>query len=213
MTPKLFDQNIQQWANRLTKYLDQVRSLLQFKTDDAKATQDGVLLWDSTNKYPVVSKDGEFRQVVLADGQCFCSRTTDVTAAAANTAYAITFDTTTASDGITVSGDTITFLHGGNFTLSFTAQVYSDSSSTKHFWFFPEINGTNATGSTIKTSIHDNELTTVVSRTALFSMAKNDTMRVMWAVSNTDGWLEAFPAESFAPATPAATLSIVRVSQ
>lgn len=44
MTPRLLSDEIQSWANRLTRYLDSIRSLLQFKTADAKAGQDGVIL-------------------------------------------------------------------------------------------------------------------------------------------------------------------------
>jgi hypothetical protein len=35
------------------------------------ATENGIILYDNVNGYPVVSKDGEFRQIVLADGYAF----------------------------------------------------------------------------------------------------------------------------------------------
>ena len=213
MTPKLIGDEIQVWANKLTRYLDQTKSMLTRKLSTAKATEDGILLWDADNKYPVVSKDGEFRQIVLSDGQCFCSSTVNQVAASANTAYSITFNQSQTTDGISVSGDTITFNRSGAFLIAFTAQILSSSSSTKSFWFFPEINGVNADGSTMKASLHDNNLTTVVSRTVLFNMSKNDTMRAMWATDDVNGWLDAAIATSFAPASPSVTLSIIRVSQ
>jgi hypothetical protein len=213
MTPKLLGGDTQTWANRLVKYLDQVRSLLARKVPGASAKEDGVLLWDAENEYPVVSKNGEFRQIVLSDGQCFCSSTANQVATSANTAYSITFNQSQATDGVTISGDTITFSRSGAFLISFTAQILSNSGSSKNFWFFPEINGVNVSGSTMKASLHDNNLTTVVSRTVLFNMSKNDTMRAMWATDDVNGWLDATAATSFAPASPSVTLSIIRVSQ
>ena len=53
----------------------------------------------------------------------------------------------------------------------------------------------------------------VHSRAALFTFAKNDTLKAMWAVDDTDGWLEATAATSYAPSAPAATISIIRVNQ
>ena len=212
MTPKLFNDDTVTWANRLSKYLDQVRSLLQFKTDDARATQDGVLLWDAENSYPVVSVDGEFRQIVLSNGTLNAYVDSNVTAAAADTAYGITWTDTDAS-GITVSSDEITIEEPGKYLITFSAQIRSDSSSVKVFRFFPRINDVNVPGSTIVASIKDNGSTKVMSRAALFTFAKNDTLKAMWAVDDTNGWLEATAATSYAPSAPAATISIIRVNQ
>ena len=52
-----------------------------------------------------------------------------------------------------------------------------------------------------------------MSRAALFTFAKNDTLKAMWAVDDTNGWLEATAATSYAPSAPAATISIIRVNQ
>ena len=138
MTPRLFNDDTVTWANRLSKYLDQVRSLLQFKTDDARATQDGVLLWDAENSYPVVSVDGEFRQIVLSNGTLNAYVDSNVTAAAADTAYGITWTDTDAS-GITVSSDEITIEEPGKYLITFSAQIRSDSSSVKYLGFFQEL--------------------------------------------------------------------------
>ena len=55
--------------------MTRVRSqLATFVTGD-KVTEDGILLWDREG-YPVVSKGGEFRQIVLADGYASLQRST-----------------------------------------------------------------------------------------------------------------------------------------
>lgn len=211
MTPRLIG-DTQSWANRLTRYLDSIRSLLQFKTADAKAGQDGVLLWDNDNGYPVVSRDGEFRQIVLSNGTLNAYNDSDITATTADTAYGITWTDYTA-EGITLSGDTITVEEPGLYLISFSAQIKSSSSSTVNFRFWPRVNNTDVTGSTIVASLHDNNATKVMSRSSLFTFAENDTIKAMWATDSTNGFLDAAAATSYAPASPSVTISIVRVHQ
>ena len=212
MTPRLLSDEIQSWANRLTRYLDSIRSLLQFKTADAKAGQDGVILWDNDNGYPVVSKNGAFRQIVLSNGTLNAYNDTDITAAAINTAYGVTWSDYTA-EGISVSGDTITIEEPGLYLISFSAQIKSTSSSTVNFRFWPNINGSDIPGSTIIASLHDNNATKVMSRSSLFTFAENDTIKAMWATDSLTGFLDAATATSYAPASPSVTISIVRIHQ
>jgi hypothetical protein len=68
--PPYAPDNPDQWAEDLSDYLSRVRSTVAFKDADDKATNDGIILWD-TDGYPVVSKGSEFRQIVLADGYGF----------------------------------------------------------------------------------------------------------------------------------------------
>jgi hypothetical protein len=160
-----------------------------------------------------VSKDGEWRQVVLADGYAFLGQDADITAAAVNTAYAITYDAPAMSSGITLGtpASRITFAEGGTYILAFSAQVTSTSSSTVSFRFWPRINGTDVAGSTIVTNLHQNNATNVVSRTAIFSVSAGDYLEVMWAVDSTSGYLHATAATAYAPSAPSTSLSITRI--
>jgi hypothetical protein len=206
----------QVWAEEVRRYLARAQSQLMAKDASATASEDGVILWDRVNGYPVVSKGGEFRQIVLADGYAVLAVTADVTAVAADTAYEIEFDVPTIIDGITLTGTPrtdITFLEAGLYSLSFTAQIASTTASTVNFWFWPKLNGSDVAGSAIKASLHNNGATTVVSRTAIFNLAANDVLNVMWAVSNTAGFLSEEAATAFAPETPAVTLAITRIRQ
>ena len=45
------------WGRRLMLYLGQTRSQLVQQTGGESAAEDGVLMWDRTNEYPVVSKN------------------------------------------------------------------------------------------------------------------------------------------------------------
>ena len=160
-----------------------------------------------------MSLGGQWRQIVVADGYAFLGQDADITAAAVDTAYAITYDAPAMSSGITqgTPASRITFAEGGVYLLAFSAQVASTSSSTVTFRFWPRINGTDVTGSTIVTNLHQNNATNVVSRTAIFNMNAGDYLEVMWSSSSTSGYLHATAATAYAPSAPATSLSITRI--
>jgi hypothetical protein len=202
------------WAEKFSAWLMRTRSFLTHRRDYDSAAEDGVILWDRENKYPVVSKDGAFVQIVLEDGHASFYRTTDVTAAAADTAYAITYDAPTGNVGIdrdATDNSKIVFSEAGEYLVMFSAQIASSSSSTVKFYFWPRLNGTDAPNNTIIYSLHQNDATVVVSRSAKFDVAAGDELQVMWAVDSTSGSLDASAATSFSPAAPATTLHITRM--
>lgn len=200
------------WGQQLNRFLSRQLTRLRFKSGDETAAENGILLWDDVLGYPVISKDGEFRQVVLADGEANLGASSNITAASSNTAYPITF-TMVSGSGISLGSPAsrIVFEEGGQYLLSFSAQINSSSSSTVDFYFWPRVNGSDVTGSTMKNSLHSNGASLVVSRSSIFTFAAGDYLEAMWAVGSTSGSLQAFGATAFAPATPAATLSITRV--
>lgn len=200
------------WARRMMQYLGQTRIPLVQQTGGESAAEDGQLMWDRVNEYPVVSKNGEWRQIVLEDGQYQGGITANVTAAAANTAYPLTY-TTAIADGITqgTPASRLVFEEAGQYMVSFSAQIASTSSSTVNFWFWPRVNGVDVTGSTMKNALHKNGSVLVVSRSALFEFAAGDYLESMWAVSSTSGFLSASAATAFAPAAPASTIAITRL--
>jgi len=205
-------ENLKQWAERFSRYVTYNLSKLTFKTADASPAENGVILWDETNGYPVVSKDGAFVQIVLEDGQYAGAVTTDQTAASINTAYALTY-TSSIAEGVTngTPASRIVFAEAGQYMISFSAQIASTSSSTVNFWFWPRINGTDVTGSTMKNALHQNGSVLVVSRSAIFDVSANDYLEAMWAVDSTSGFLDATVATAFAPAAPASTIAITRL--
>lgn len=198
-----------EWGERLNDFLKRTTSRLEFKPASESIKDDGMIMWDNQNGYPVVSKNGEWRQVLLADGQGFLYNTSDITAASADTAYPITF--TGDYEGLTVSGSDITFNESGSYYLSFIAQVYSTSSSAITFYFFPKLNGQDVPLGATRVTTHDNGRTAPVSKSALFTVQAGDTINAMWAVSDISGSLKAFTATAFAPGTPSVVLSIQRV--
>lgn len=207
-------QDLRQWGRQLSNFLQRNLSKLGFKTADDNPAENGTILWDDTNGYPVVSKSGEWTQIVLEDGHCSLYRTTNVTAAAANTAYAIQYNTPTGNKNIALDGTDptkIVFSEGGEYIIMFSAQITSSSASTVKFYFWPRLNGSDAPNNTMVNSLHNNGATFVGSRSAMFNVTAGDYLQVMWAVDSTAGTLDATAATAFAPAAPASTVHITRV--
>ena len=205
--------DIKIWANQIVLYLKRTVSFLKYKDPTMTPAVNGSLVWDEVNGYPIVSKSGVWRQVVLADGYAIFGQDVDITAAVADTAYKVPLDNFM-SQGITLTGSPltdITFSEGGLYSLSFAAQISSTSASQVDFRFWPRINSADVPGSTIVASLHNNGATFVVSRTAIFSVSAGDVLNVMWAVSSTNGRLKAHAATAYAPVAPSVTLNIVRV--
>jgi hypothetical protein len=202
------------WARRLMQHLGQVRSALVQQTGGESAAEDGTLMWDRENLWPVVSRSGEWRQIVLANGVAHLEITSDVTAASANTAYPLTFAIMAGSVGVTLGtpASRIVFTEGGAYTLSFTAQTHSSSGSTVNFWFWPKLNGVDIVDSAMQNTLHQNNATMIISRTQIFNVSAGDYLEAYWATDSTNGSLQHHAANAFAPATPAATLAISRVN-
>ena len=200
------------WGRRLMLYLGQTRSQLVQQTGGESAAEDGVIMWDRTNEYPVVSKNGEWRQIVLEDGHYDGTITTDQTAASTNTAYALTF-TEDLAEGITngTPASRLVVDEAGQYSVTYSMQMASTSASTVRMWFWVRINGTDIPKSAMENTLHQNGSTLVVTKSAILQLSAGDYIEVMWATSSTSGYLEAVAATAFAPATPSSTISMVRL--
>ncbi|CAB5222693.1 hypothetical protein UFOVP373_25 [uncultured Caudovirales phage] len=207
-------QDFRLWGEDLRRFLARFWDNVSFKVDGATPTSNGILLWDDVNGYPVISKNNEWRQIVLGDGHAIFAQDATITAASADTAYAIQFDTPSLAADIALDPTNTTrivFSEGGLYRISFTAQIASSSASTLEFRFWPRINGTNITGSTMVASLHNNGATIVASRDSIFQFSAGDYLEAMWATTSTSGSLLAHAATAYAPASPSVTMTISRV--
>ncbi len=213
--------NMLRWAQDVHNYLrggdnavvEPQTVLMQHQIGGEKASVDGLLMWD-TNGYPVVSKSGSWRPIVISDGHALFGQDVDITAAAANTAYAIQYDAPAFANDISLDPTfptRIVFSEGGLYNISFTAQISSTSSAQVNFRFWPRVNGVDAAGSTMVATLHNNGATTVVSRSTLWQFTAGNYLQVIWAVDDTRGRLKAHAATAYAPVSPSTTLSISRV--
>ena len=170
-------QNLSQWGENLRRYLASALNQLDAKDASSVAAEDGVILYDRQNDYPVVSRNNEFRQIVLEGGHAKFMRTTAQTAASADTAYSITYDAPINKfkiDRDASNNERIVFEEAGEYLLSFTAEITSSSGSDVKFYFWPAKNGTNIDNMTMIKTIHNNGGTMLASRAFLLELAAND---------------------------------------
>ena len=201
------------WGERLNQYLQRVRDKLNFKDADSRATQDGILLWDPVTQQVVVSHDGEWQGLGHNDYGSFYTTTT-FTAAAANTAYPITWSNVAAESHVTrddTNTSRIYFDHAATFQIDFSCELYSTNSSAKSVYIFPRINGVDIPYSTIKHSITSNGESKVVSRSGIFTVEAGDYLEAVYAVTDTALTIQGSAATAFSPAAASATLMVTEV--
>lgn len=144
------------------------------------------------------------------------SKTTDQTPAAANTAYALTFDITPEiSNGVTVGTPTsrIVVPESGLYQFDVTVQLTSGNSSAKNIWVWFRKNGTDVPNSArIVTSDINNGYVPVALQDTI-SLAANEYVEIMFASSDTAVTVDNVASTAFAPAAPAAVLQVIQMQQ
>ena len=131
-----------------------------------------------------------------------------------NTPKAITWNTTAASKHVAIGSPAsrIVFSKAGRYKIEFTAQLLSSNASTKNFYFWPRINGTDVTGSTMRISLDINGATRTIARAGVFQVNAGDYLEAMWAVDDLATSVVTYSATAFCPAVPSVTLVVQSIS-
>jgi hypothetical protein len=143
------------------------------------------------------------------------ARTTDYAPAVANTAYAIPFDSTIISNGVSIGTPTsrIVVVESGFYSITCTLQYSSSNSSAKIAYAWLRKNGTDIAQSSRLVSVDTNGGYQLGVVAEPVSLAANDYIEVMVAVTNTAATLAAVGATAFAPGSPAANLTIQQIQE
>jgi hypothetical protein len=145
------------------------------------------------------------------------SRTTNLTAAVINTAYAIPLDTTEIAEGVTLEGSPLTRLkvpQSGLYQFTVRHQLTSTNSSSKNARVWFRRNGTtNYANSTAILSLDSNGGFATITVSEFFSLQANDYVELMWAVSDTALSLTAAAATAYAPAAAAVLVTVTQIQQ
>lgn len=143
-------------------------------------------------------------------------KTSDQTPAAANTAYAITWDSATIANGVSIDGGTpsrIVVANAGLYKFSAAFQLTSSSASVKNVWLWFRKNGADVASSALVSSLDSATAIRTPSRSQFFSLAAGDYIELMFASDSTAMTIDNIPATAFAPAAPAASLSVNQEQQ
>jgi hypothetical protein len=136
--------------------------------------------------------------------------TTDQTAAVINTAYAMTFNTTDLSFGVTRGSPTsrIYVDRPNVYNIQFSAQFINTGGGAHRAWVWLRKNGTNVPDSATVLRFQGNNTEDVAAWNFLLQMNAGDYFELMWEVDNTGVSLHADPATAIHPAIPSIILSV-----
>ena len=140
--------------------------------------------------------------------------TTTQTAAAINTAYAVTFDTTRDAFGVRRGSTTseITFDNPGAYLIQFRMQVERANAGSDFLTVWAQHNGVSVPDSATIVQVHNNTAEVAAAWSFLLVVAAGDTFELMWAVDDVDVVLQASAAVAPAPAVPSVTLTAILVA-
>ena len=143
------------------------------------------------------------------------AKTVSVALPAIDTATAITFNTTTVSNGVAIGSPTSRVIasHSGLYNLSMSFQLASTSSSVKDVYLWVRKNGVDIPNSTIIHSLESNSAKTVQSRSMTVLLNANDYIELYWASPDSGVSLSAIAATAFSPAAPSVILSVNQIQQ
>jgi len=136
--------------------------------------------------------------------------TTTQTAAAINTAYAMTFNTTDLSNGVYIGSPTSrVYVDRGNvYNLQFSAQMDNTSGGSHLIYIWLRVNGVDVpnTAGQIRLKGTDGEL--VSAWNFLYSLNAGDYFELMWSVSDTSVEITASGAVAPHPGIPSVILTV-----
>ena len=142
---------------------------------------------------------------------------TTVTPAAANTAYALAWDTAVISEGVSLTGSPTTRLtvaHSGLYNFAARIQFSASNGNLKASWMWLKKNGTtNIASSTAVGSLKDSGGYAVLTINDFVSLAVNDYVELFYAVDDTGMKPTSVAATAFAPASPTAHVAVTQVQQ
>lgn len=138
--------------------------------------------------------------------------TTTQTAAAINTPYAMTLNTTAESNQIAVtSGSRITFKNRGTYNIQFSAQLDQTSGASHNIYIWLRKNGVDIPNSSSIVAIQGTTAELVAAWNFVISVSGGDYVQIMWAVSSTSVQIVAAPANAFSPAIPSVIVTAVSI--
>jgi hypothetical protein len=136
--------------------------------------------------------------------------TTNQTAAAINTAYAVTFNTTDLSEGVYRGSPTsrIYVDEPGVYNFQFSAQLDKTSGGVGIFDFWIRVNGVDIANSAGRVRLQSNNAELITAWNFLTRMKAGDYFELMWSVDDTSCQITAFPAATPHPGIPSVILTV-----
>lgn len=142
------------------------------------------------------------------------SDTTTQTIVSINTAYAMTFDTTDASNGVSIGSPTsrIVVDEQGVYNVQFSAQLDKTSGAAAEIYIWLRKNGTNVPNTASKVAIQGTAAETVAAWNFIIQLEPTNYVELMWASNDTAVVLHSASATSVWPAIPSVICTVTQVN-
>ena len=136
--------------------------------------------------------------------------TASQTAAAINTAYAMTFNSTDITNGVYIGSPTSrVYVDTVNlYNIQFSAQLINTAGGAHNVWIWLRKNGTDVPDSATTLRLQGNNTELVAAWNFLLSMNAGDYFELMWEVSDTSVFLQYDAATAVHPAIPSVILTV-----
>lgn len=140
--------------------------------------------------------------------------TTTQSAAATNTAYAMTFNSTDISNGVSIGTPTsrVVVTYAGTYNVQFSAQLDKSSGASAHAYIWLRKNGTDVPSSAGVIAVQGTNAETVPAWNYLITLAAGDYIQIMWSVDDTALQITHSAAASPVPAIPSVILTVTQVN-
>jgi hypothetical protein len=146
--------------------------------------------------------------------------TADQTAASTTIAYAITLNSTTISNGVSVENNSqITFAYEGVYNIQFSIQLANDDNATQDIDIWFRKNGVDISNSNSRFGLAPRKSAgdpyhVIGSLNFVDSFTENDYVELYWRTSSTSAYIESYtaPSSPTRPAIPSVILTATFVS-
>ena len=136
--------------------------------------------------------------------------TTTQSAAVINTAYAITLDSTSLTQGVSIGTPTsrVYVNRTGSYNIQFSLQLVSTNAASKDVYIWADVNGTSVPESATKLTMSGSSNAYVAAWNFVIRMSAGDYFRLMWSTSNTNVQIARIAASAPVPAIPSVILTV-----
>jgi hypothetical protein len=174
-----------------------------------------VAIWDAVTNYVTRGWYRYFYNLyaILGSGSLRSGSfydTTTQTAAVINTAYAITLNSTSLTQGVSIGTPTsrVYVNRTGSYNIQFSLQLTSTNAASKDVYIWADVNGTSVPESATKLTMSGSSNAYVAAWNFVIRMSAGDYFRLMWSTTNTNVQIARIAASAPVPAIPSVILTV-----
>jgi len=174
-----------------------------------------VAIWDTVTNYVTRGWYRYFYNLyaILGSGSLRSGAfydTTTQSAAAINTAYAITLNNTSLTQGVSIGTPTsrVYVDRTGSYNIQFSLQLVSTNAASKDVYIWADVNGTSVPESATKLTLSGSSNAYVAAWNFVIRMSAGDYFRLMWSTSDTNVQIARIAASAPVPAIPSVILTV-----